>query len=81
VINPLGERMDLTYEPLTNGLQGFQDPQGNLTTCSYDTRGNLLAITYPNGTSEQFAYDPLGNLTETVNRRSQRSTGPCRLRR
>ena len=71
VIDPSGDRLDLTYEPIANGLQSFRDANGNTTSYSYDTQGNLLAITYPNGTSEDFAYDPLGNLTETVNRRDQ----------
>ena len=29
----------------------------------------MLAITYPNGNGEQFQYDPLGQLTESINGR------------
>ena len=29
-------------------------------------QGNLLSITYPDGSQQSFTYNPLGNMTETV---------------
>ncbi len=33
---------------------------------AYDARGQLTAVTYPDGSSEAFAYDPVGNRTSLV---------------
>ena len=46
-----------TYEPTFNRLASFTDARGNGIDYAYDTRGNLTAITYEDGTRETFTYD------------------------
>jgi len=38
-----------------------KDVLGNVTTYTYDARGYNTSITYPDGSSEQFTYDDVGN--------------------
>jgi RHS repeat-associated protein len=64
--DPLGDTISATYDLLFNNLTSLTDPNGNTTNYSYDTNGNLLDITYPDSTQQQFTYDPTGNLTESV---------------
>ena len=56
----------MTYDPAFNRLTSLTDADGNTTNYGYDSQGNLLRFTYPNGTVQQFTYDPLGNLAETI---------------
>ena len=37
-----------------------------INSYAYDARGQLTAVTYPDGSSEAFAYDPVGNRTTLV---------------
>ncbi len=61
----MARRVTYTYSGPFNRLTSYTDPNGNTTNYGYDSKGNLLAITYANETQDQFSYDPLGNLTET----------------
>ena len=70
-LDPLGHELRMTYDSAFNGLTSLTDAKGNTTDYGYDETGDLRSITYPNGTREQFDYDPLGNLTESINRREQ----------
>jgi YD repeat-containing protein len=69
-VDPLCNVTNLSFNNSLNRLTGSTDPKGNTTNYSYDGSGNLLAITYANGSQEQFSYDPLGNLVESINRRN-----------
>jgi RHS repeat-associated protein len=73
-LDPLGNRVSFTYDG-AHHLTSYQDAKGNTTTYQPDAAGNLLSITYPtvNGTtaSQLFQYDPLGNMTETIDARGQ----------
>jgi RHS repeat-associated protein len=69
IINPLGQTVSMAYGGPFNQLAQVTDARGNSTNYGYDAQGNLLSITYPGGGSESFTYDPLGNLTDTLNRR------------
>jgi len=69
--DPLGHSVSFGYAGSFNALASATDGNGNTTGYGRDSQGNLLAITYPNGSQEQFSYDPLGNLTESINRRGQ----------
>ncbi len=64
-VNPLGQTILMTYNNL--GLRtSISDTGNNTTQYNYDTAGNLLAITYPDGTNQSFQYDPLGNMKDTL---------------
>ena len=67
--NLLSQNVNFTYDATFNQLTGFIDPKGNGVNYTYDTKGNLTKITYPDGSSEQFSVDALGNITSSVNRR------------
>ncbi len=67
--NLLNQNVKFTYDAAFNQLTGFKDPKGNGVNYTYDTKGNLTKITYPDGSSEQFSVDALGNITSAVNRR------------
>ncbi len=69
IVNPLGQTTTLAYTGDLSRLAQLTDAKGNTTKYDYDGHGNLLSITYPGGGSEAFTYDPLGNLTDTLNRR------------
>jgi RHS repeat-associated protein len=69
-VDPQGNHLTATYDPILNRLQKLSDPLGNTTNYATDSNGNLLSITYPNGSNEQFTYDPRGNLTESVDGRA-----------
>jgi RHS repeat-associated protein len=70
-VDPLGQAVERTFDPLFNQLSSFTDARGKTTHYDYNNSGDLLSITYPNGSQEQFDYDPLGNLTESINRRGR----------
>lgn len=67
----LGNTMALTYEPSFNRVASLTDTKGNVTSFQYDAKGNLTAMIYPNGASEAFGYDALGNLTRKTDRKGQ----------
>ena len=63
-VNPLGQTVRATYNSLSE-LTSITDADNN-TQYSYSATGNLLGITYPDGTQQLFTYDPLGNMSETI---------------
>ncbi|HVA50299.1 MAG TPA: DUF4214 domain-containing protein [Pirellulales bacterium] len=66
ITDPLGQTQTRTYGPLGT-LTSYSDASGSTTQISSDsTTGNVMSITYADGTSRQFSYDPLGDLKETV---------------
>ena len=69
--DPDGHTVQYTHSGPFNALSSYTDPDGNTTTYQYNSQGDLLSIAYPNGSQQQFSYDPLGNLTETINGRGQ----------
>ncbi len=73
-LDSLGNTVSFTYDT-GHHLTGYTDARGNTTGYQPDAAGNLLSITYPavNGatTSQHFQYDPLGNLSESLNARGQ----------
>jgi RHS repeat-associated protein len=71
-VDPLGYSVKFTYEPTFNQITSVRDQRDIPTNYSYDTQGNLLAITYVDGSKEQFSYDTRGNVVESVNRRGQK---------
>jgi RHS repeat-associated protein len=70
-VDPLGNRVAAAYDPVLNRLQALTDAKGNTTRYQTDPNGNVQAIVYPDGSQEQFRYDPNGFLTDSTNRRGQ----------
>lgn len=68
-LDPLGHEMRMTYDGSFNGLASLTDARGNTTHYGYNAVGDLRSITYANASQETFDYDPLGNLSESINRR------------
>ncbi|MCY2990994.1 MAG: malectin domain-containing carbohydrate-binding protein [Planctomycetota bacterium] len=65
----LGNTTHFAYAGPFDHLSGVTDANGNLTRYAYDADGNLLSITYADGTRETWAYDTLGDPTGWTNRR------------
>jgi RHS repeat-associated protein len=51
-----------TYDPATLGRTSTTDPNGHLTTNTYDGRGDLTSTTDPSGKVTQYTYDGQGDL-------------------
>jgi RHS repeat-associated protein len=52
-----------TYDPATLGQATITDPNGNVTTNTYDDSGNLLSSTDPLDNTTYYTYDSLDDLT------------------
>ena len=73
-INPLGQRVDKTYDPILNVPLAIRTPEGHKTQFAYDDRGNLQAIIYPDQRAERAATDTKGQVTKAINARGQETT-------
>ncbi len=69
VTDPLGQTVRSTFDSALNQLQTIRDQRGNTLSYRMDSHGNTLAITYADGSSEQFSHDAAGNVTSMKNRR------------
>jgi RHS repeat-associated protein len=69
--DPLGQKTDFNYSKDLNQLTSYTDAKGNSTAYAHDAQGNLTSISYADGSHQNFSYDPLGNLTESINARRQ----------
>ena len=68
--NPLGDDIKFTYDPQFNRLASVTDENSNTIRYSYDDRGNLDAIIYPDNSVERFTPDAQGNIEQYINRRN-----------
>ncbi len=50
------------FDPATMGVSSVTDPDGHVTTSTYDAAGNLLATTDPLGRTKSFTYNSLGEV-------------------
>ncbi|MEM7595051.1 MAG: RHS repeat-associated core domain-containing protein [Cyanobacteria bacterium P01_A01_bin.83] len=69
LIDPLENEIQFTYEPNYQKLQTVIDARKNELNYRYNEQGNLTAITYEDGSSENFTVNEQGNTVESVNRR------------
>ena len=69
--NALGQQVKFAYEPAFSQLALVQDQKGNPLSYGYDSKGNLTAITYADGSLETFSRDSFGNVNIATNRRGQ----------
>ncbi|MHC4404022.1 MAG: RHS repeat-associated core domain-containing protein [Planctomycetota bacterium] len=75
VLDPLRNHTAFTYAPTINKPESVTDARGNRTLYDYEAAtGNLLSITYEDGTNESFTYYPDGNLENWTNRRGDTVT-------
>ncbi len=70
-IDPLGNKTTATFNPSFSAPQTVTDPLGNSLNYSYDSNGNLIGITYPDGSGQQYQYNALGQVTQFTNRNGQ----------
>ncbi|HPM81482.1 MAG TPA: RHS repeat-associated core domain-containing protein, partial [Candidatus Anammoximicrobium sp.] len=73
-LDPAGAEVACSYAGPYDRIATVTDPNDNLTTLTYDDRGNLVALTYPDGTQEKWGYDAQGNVTASTNGREQSVT-------
>jgi len=71
--NILRPTFNYSYDIFGNVLNS-SDPKGNVTSKSYNLRGNPVDIFYPDGTSEHFEYDKEGSLKNTITRNGIKTT-------
>lgn len=65
--NPPGEPLaSFSYAYDLSGRRTNMVTLEGTNSYAYDARGQLTAVTYPDGGSETFAYDPVGNRTSLV---------------
>ena len=51
-----------TYDPASLGISSVTDPNGNVTTNTYDSSGNLLSTTDPLGNTTSYSYNSLNEV-------------------
>ena len=66
--NSLGHRMTLSYDPRFSQITSLEDARESQTAFEYDDSGNLITITYPDGSQESLTYDADGNPTSFTSR-------------
>ena len=71
--NELGLTERVTYSQVDgqnkyNEVESSTDMYGNTTTYERDSRGNVIKITYPDGSVERFGFDSLNNMTSHTDR-------------
>ncbi|MGE3311711.1 MAG: RHS repeat-associated core domain-containing protein [Limisphaerales bacterium] len=72
ITDELGQTTRFSYEHPFKRLTGFTDALGNSTHYTYDDKGNRIATTYPNTSTEYFSdYTAVGLSQSYTNRRGQ----------
>jgi RHS repeat-associated protein len=56
-----------TYDPDTLGIVASTDPNGNTTSYTYDSEGDLLSKTDPLGRMTSYTYNSFGEVTSETN--------------
>lgn len=69
ITDAAGGFLDLIYstDAGKSRLTAIQDTKGRQIRYGYDTQGNLISITYPDGAMTQFTYDSSHKLTSVTN--------------
>ena len=68
---PGGAVVAYSYAGPVDRMASYTDPDGNVTNYGRDSQGNLLSINYPDGSQDQFTYNPIGELSESIDRAGQ----------
>jgi len=59
---PQAATTSYTYDPATLGVTSATDPNGNVTTSTYDSSGNLLSATDQLGDTTSYSYNSLNEV-------------------
>jgi RHS repeat-associated protein len=70
-VDPLGERLEQSFDPALSQLLRIRDAQGFVTDYGRDARGNLTTLRYADGSVESYTVDASGNVVQFQNRRGQ----------
>jgi RHS repeat-associated protein len=71
LVDPMGRRQAFVFDADSQQLRRYEDALGVVTGYEYDARGNMSAMTFPDGNLQQYGYDAQGNLEVTVKRSGQ----------
>ena len=71
ITDALGDVTRFEYDGPFGEMTQLIDANGNVTGYVYDANGNLLSITYDDGSVESWTYDAYGNPDTWTNRRGQ----------
>lgn len=74
VSDAAGRSVQLVYEPIFNQLTRFTDARAISTQLSYNGAGNLTQVKRADNTTEAFAYNSAGDVTQRTNRRGRAIT-------
>ena len=70
-VDQLGYTTRYAYTSTFNKLTTFIDARGNVTSYAYNSNGDLVSITYADGSVERWGYDTFGDRLSWTNRRGQ----------
>ena len=70
-MKPDGRSLSFTYDTTFNLPTTIRDERNIPLRYTYDAQGNLTSIIHADGSKEQFTPDADGNITQSINRRSQ----------
>lgn len=62
ITDQLGQTVKYDYEPVFNNVARMTDRRGNVTSYTYDGRGNRLTMTNARGETTTYTYDQFGQL-------------------
>jgi RHS repeat-associated protein len=65
ITDPVGSQIKLGFTSTFNNVSSLTDPNGGMTSYTYDAAGNVLSGTDAAGNSFQYSYDSRGNLIQT----------------
>ncbi|MBN8515445.1 Calx-beta domain-containing protein [Accumulibacter sp.] len=69
--DPNGKQVSLSFEPSLNRLTSLTDQNYVQTRYHYDAQGNLSGIDYADGSTDRYAHDQIGLVTQATNGRGQ----------
>ena len=73
-VDAAGNQTSMTYDPVFNQLTSFHDSRGNVTTFVRDTHGNVTSQSYPDGSSQSYAYVASGLPGSHTDAKGQRTS-------
>jgi len=74
IVDAAGGVISMEYESTLHKPTSFVDTLGREMGFQYDVNGNLLEVTFPDGTSNHYTYNPSGLKTHRVDRAGQTMT-------
>lgn len=72
-VDAAGNQSSMTYDSTFNQLTSFQDARGNVTKFVLDSLGNVTSQSYPDGSSQSYAYGASGLPTSHTDAKGQKT--------